>query len=201
MTKHLVRGYTGLTGPFHPWLMKRLSGLDLTLVVRAEQAPNPDSRVKLGEQKDAVGMPRVALDWRLSPLDVDSVTGLVDAVGRESQRLGLGTVEPASWLTLGDKRWRSDELVSAHPIGGFHHMGTTRMASDPRRGVTDGWGRVHGLPNLHIAGSSLFPTAGWANPTLTILALTLRTADRIAEELQSAERPELGRTGAGTTAG
>ena len=84
---------------------------------------------------------------------------------------GLGAVEPAGWLAEPDKRWVSDELVSAHPIGGFHHMGTTRMASDPRRGVTDGWGRVHGLPNLHIAGSSLFPTGGWANPTLTILAL------------------------------
>lgn len=201
LTKHLVRGYTGLTGPFHPWLMKRISGLDLTLVVRAEQAPNPDSRVRLSNQKDAIGMPRVALDWRLAPLDVDSVGGLVAALGRESERLGLGIVEPAAWLADPDKRWVSDELVSAHPIGGFHHMGTTRMANDPRRGVTDGWGRVHGLPNLHIAGSSLFPTAGWANPTLTILALTLRTADRIAAELQSAVRPDLSRTGAGGTTG
>ena len=131
-------------------------------------------------------MPRVTLDWRLSGIDVDSVAGLVAALDRESRRLGLGTVEPASWLADPDKRWVSDELVSAHPIGGFHHMGTTRMASDPRRGVTDGWGRVHGLPNLHIAGSSLFPTGGWANPTLTILALSLRTADRIAQELDSA---------------
>jgi choline dehydrogenase-like flavoprotein len=58
------------------------------------------------------------------------------------------------------------------------------MADDPNRGVTDGWGRVHGLPNLYVAGSSLFPTGGWANPTLTILALSLRTADRIADEMQ-----------------
>jgi len=200
-TKFLVRGYTGLTGPFHPWLMKQFSGLDLALVVRAEQAPNPDSRVMLSSEKDAVGMPRVRLDWRLSPIDVDSVAGLVNALGRESRRLGLGSVEPAGWLSSPDKRWVSDDLVSAHPIGGFHHMGTTRMGSDPRRSVTDGWGRVHGLPNLHIAGSSLFPTAGWANPTLTILALALRTADRIAEELQSAARQDLNRTGAGGTIG
>lgn len=146
-------------------------------------------------------MPRVKFDWRLSAIDVDSVAGLVDAVGRESRRLGLGDVEPAGWLANPDKRWVSDELVSAHPIGGFHHMGTTRMSSDPRRGVTDGWGQVHGLPNLHIAGSSLFPTAGWANPTLTILALTLRTADRIAEELQPAVRRAFNRTGAGGTIG
>ena len=200
-TKQLVRGYTGLTGPFHPWLMKRISRLDLALVVRAEQAPNPDSRVRLGQEKDAIGMPRVALDWHLSPIDVDSVAGLVAALGRESHRLGLGAVEPAGWLSDPDKRWVSDELVSAHPIGGFHHMGTTRMATDPRRGVTDGWGGVHGLPNLHIAGSSLFPTAGWANPTLTILALALRTADRIAGEVQSGVRPAVSRTGAGGTTG
>jgi choline dehydrogenase-like flavoprotein len=145
-------------------------------------------------------MPRVALDWRLSDIDVDSVAGLVAALERESRRLGVGAVEPAKWLADPDKRWVSDELVSAHPIGGFHHMGTTRMAGDPRRGVTDGWGRVHGLPNLHIAGSSLFPTGGWANPTLTILALSLRTADRIARELDAA-RPSLSATGVGGTTG
>ena len=199
-TKQLVRSYTGLTGPFHPWLMKRMNRLDLAIVIRAEQAPNPDSRVKLSAERDATGMPRVALDWRLSGIDVDSVAGLVAALDRESRRLGLGSVEPASWLANPDKRWVSDELVSAHPIGGFHHMGTTRMASDPRRGVADGWGRVHGLPNLHIAGSSLFPTGGWANPTLTILALSLRTADRIAGELDSA-RPSISATDARGTTG
>ena len=199
-TKQLVRSYTGLTGPFHPWLMRRMSGLDLAIVIRAEQAPNRDSRVRLGTERDTTGMPRVALDWRLSDIDVDSVAGLVAALERDSRRLGLGAVEPAKWLADPDKRWVSDELVSAHPIGGFHHMGTTRMAGDPRRGVTDGWGRVHGLPNLHIAGSSLFPTGGWANPTLTILALSLRTADRIARELDAA-RPSLSATGVGGTTG
>ena len=185
-TKNVVRGYTGLTGPLHPWMMKRLTGLDLAIVIRAEQAPNPDSRVVLNGERDATGMPRVSLDWKLSAIDVDSVKGLALALGRESVRLGLGSVEPAGWLDNGEKHWVNDELISSHPIGGFHHIGTTRMANDPRRGVTDGWGRVHGLPNLHIAGSSLFPTAGWANPTLTILALALRTADRIAQELDAA---------------
>jgi len=200
-TKQLVRGYTGLAGPLHPWAMKRIGGLDLALVVRAEQAPNPDSRVMLNGHKDATGMPRVALDWRLSAADVDSVAGLVSALDRESRRLGLGVVEPAGWLSNSEKRWVSDDLISAHPIGGFHHMGTTRMASDPRRGVTDGWGRVHGLPNLHIAGSSLFPTGGWANPTLTILALALRTADRIADELQATARRGISGMGADGTTG
>jgi choline dehydrogenase-like flavoprotein len=60
-------------------------------------------------------------------------------------------------------------------------MGTTRMSDDPKSGVTDQWGRVHGIANLYVAGSSLFPTAGWANPTLTILALALRTSEHLLE--------------------
>lgn len=183
-TRHIVRAYTGLVGPLHPWLLKRARGLDLALVLRAEQAPNPHSRVTLGDQVDATGMRRVRLDWRLSPIDVDSVAGLVAALDRESRRLGLGAVHAAGWLSDPAKHWVTDDLISAHPLGGFHHMGTTRMADDPHFGVTDRWGRVHGLPNLHITGSSLFPTGGWANPTLTILALALRTADRIADQLR-----------------
>jgi choline dehydrogenase-like flavoprotein len=62
-------------------------------------------------------------------------------------------------------------------------MGATRMSDDPRRGVVDAWGRVHGTANLYVAGSSVFPTGGWANPTLTIAALSLRTADRLADRL------------------
>lgn len=150
-------------------------------MLRAEQSPNPDSRVILSGERDRTGMPRVRLDWRLNRLDVESARGLVEGLGEAVAREGLGTVEPAPWLS--GEAWETDELVSAHPVGGFHHMGTTRMADSPGKGVTDGWGKVHGLPNLYIAGSSLFPTSGWANPTLTIIALSLRTADRIADTL------------------
>lgn len=166
--------------PFRPWLLHRLGRLDVALVIRAEQAPNADSRIRLTKDCDAFGVPRVALDWRTSPLDADSAAGLVAALGREMARLGLGTVEPAAWLSDPSRRWVTDQLISAHPIGGYHHIGTTRMASDPTKGVTDGYGQVLGIDNLHIAGSSLFPTSGWANPTLTIVALALRTADRLA---------------------
>lgn len=166
--------------PTRPWLLEKLGRLEVALLVRGEQAPNPDSRVTLGNETDAVGMPRARLDWRTTPLDVASVKGLVAALARETERLGLGTVEPAEWLSDPSGEWVTDNLVSAHPIGGYHHMGTTRMADEPAKGVTDGWGRVHGIDNLHLAGSSLFPTSGWANPTLTIVALALRTADRIA---------------------
>lgn len=169
--------------PLRPWLLHKMGRVDVALLVRAEQAPNPDSRILLSGERDPLGMPRIKLDWRLTGLDVRSVDVLVRTLGQELERLGLGRVEPASWLTDPSGGWRTDPLISAHPIGGYHHMGTTRMADDPRQGVTDGRARVHGLPNLYIAGSSLFPTSGWANPTLTIVALSLRAADDIDRTL------------------
>jgi choline dehydrogenase-like flavoprotein len=119
------------------------------------------------------------LDWRLTELDVRSVAGLVRALGAETRRLNLGEVEPAPWLAGSFRHWQTDPLVSTHLIGGYHHMGTTRMSSDPRQGVMDARARVHGMSNLHAAGSSLFTTSGWANPTLTIAALSLRITDDI----------------------
>ncbi|MBU3078812.1 FAD-dependent oxidoreductase [Sphingomonas quercus] len=178
-TKRTVGWLQQHTDPLRPWLLNRLGRLEVALVVRGEQAPNPDSRVYLSQERDPLGMPRLALDWRTSALDAASVEGLVAALGRETARLGLGKVEPAEWLSDPSRAWRTDALISAHPIGGYHHMGTTRMSASPRHGVADGYGLVHGLGNLYIAGSSLFPTSGWANPTLTIVALAMRTADRI----------------------
>jgi choline dehydrogenase-like flavoprotein len=167
--------------PARPWLLHKLGGVEVALLVRGEQAPNPESRVALTGEHDASGVPRVKLDWRLSEIDVRSVAGLVDALGRELERLGLGRVEPADWLASG--RWKTDPLISAHPIGGYHHMGTTRMGAVPATSVTGADGRIHGFGNLWVAGSSLFPTGGWANPTLTIVALALRSAEKISAEL------------------
>lgn len=179
-TKDLVGRLQQVTDPARPWLLQKMGSIDVALVVRAEQAPNPQSRVQLDSARDAHGVPRARLDWRLSPLDVASVQGLVATLGSELARLGLGRVEMAGWLEDASRSWHTDELISAHPIGGYHHMGTTRMAAHPAQGVTDGFGRVHGIDNLYVAGSSLFPTSGWANPTLTIAALALRTAEQVA---------------------
>ncbi|HEX2763593.1 MAG TPA: GMC family oxidoreductase [Allosphingosinicella sp.] len=167
--------------PARPSLLHKLGSVEVALLVRGEQAPNPDSRITLSGERDATGVPRVRLDWRLSEIDVRSVAVLVETLGRELERLGLGKVEPAQWLS--GTEWRTDPLVSSHPIGGYHHMGTTRMGTDPNTTVTDGDGRLHGLGNLWVAGSSLFPTGGWANPTLTIVALALRSAERISTRL------------------
>jgi len=151
----------------------------LYTVIRAEQAPNPESRVMLTDRRDALGMPRVALDWRLSEIDKRSIRVTMEAFDGELRRLGLGTCTPEPWLAGDGPEWEVDPLISNHPIAGFHHMGTTRMAASPREGVVDADCRVHGVENLWIAGSSVFPTCGWANPTLTILALALRLAERL----------------------
>lgn len=179
--RRISRAAKQFVGPISPWLKVRRGRMEMALVVRAEQSPNPDSRVTLDRSVDAVGMPRIRLNWQLQDLDVQTVSGVVDALGRDAAKMGLGQVEKADWLNGVGGKWISDRQVSAHPIGGYHHMGTTRMSDDPKRGVTDQWGRVHGIANLYVAGSSLFPTAGWANPTLTILALALRTSDHLLQ--------------------
>ena len=166
-------------GPVLPWLAVKRGARGIYAILRAEQAPNPDSRVVLTGDRDALGMPRLALDWRFRDIDRASAHGLMAALDRELRRLELGRVEINPWLRDGDTPWQTDPLISGHPLAGYHHMGTTRMADDPRRGVVDGHCRVHGLDNLYVAGSSVFPTGGWANPTLTIIALALRLADHL----------------------
>jgi choline dehydrogenase-like flavoprotein len=135
-----------------------------------EQAPNPDSRVLLSAERDPLGCPRVILDWRLSAIDRHTAHRAHVILGEEMARAGLGRLRSAM-------RW------PAALRGARHHMGTTRMHADPRRGVVDADCRVHGIANLYVAGSSVFPTSGSANPTLTIVALAVRLARHVARGL------------------
>ncbi|MGQ0619023.1 MAG: FAD-dependent oxidoreductase [Panacagrimonas sp.] len=183
MTRSAKRWLHRVHDPLKPWLNVRLERQGLYLSMRAEQAPNPDSRVRITRDRDALGVPRIELDWRLSEIDKRTLRVLVCELDAQLRRQGTGSVEPAPWLLAPDASWENDPLISHHPIGGYHHMGTTRMAVDARRGVVDAHCRVHGVANLFIAGSSVFPTSGWANPTLTILALCLRLGDYLQDAL------------------
>ena len=141
-----------------------------------EQAPNPASRVVLTDLKDALGVPRPQLEWRLSAVDKRSARRTHEILGRALGAAGVGRLQI---MFSEDEHGWPPELG-----GGRHHMGTTRMHSDPKQGVVDPDGRVHGLSNLYVAGSSVFPTSGAANPTLTIVALALRLADHLREQLR-----------------
>lgn len=179
--KHGGTRFQEWADPYRPWLLTKTSDQRIYAVVRTEQSPNPDSRVTLDPAvRDALGMPRACLHWAVRELDKRTVRVTMQALDSELRRLGLGRVEPMPWLSDPAVPWEFDPLISKNPIGGYHHMGTTRMSTDPARGVTDANARVHGLTNLYIAGSSLFPTSGWANPTLTIVALAFRLADHLA---------------------
>jgi choline dehydrogenase-like flavoprotein len=135
--------------------------------------PNPDSRVLLSDETDALGLRRVKLDWRLTELDKRSVTRGLEILGAEIGRMGIGRFK---MLISDDASTWPDDLEGAN-----HHVGTTRMHDDPREGVVDRNCKVHGIDNLYIAGSSVFPTAGIGTPTLMIVALALRLADHVRE--------------------
>lgn len=137
-----------------------------------EQRPNRDSRVTLSDRRDAFGLPLARLDWRLAPEDKASLLRNLRALGGAFAAAGLGRM----LVELPDGAAWPAELT-----GGNHHMGTTRMSADPRDGVIDADCRVHGMANLYVAGSSVFPTCGAANPTLTIVALALRLADHLRQ--------------------
>ena len=124
--------------------------------------------------RDAFGEPLARLDWRVAERDRLALWRVLELLAAEAGRSGLGRLD-----LPGDA---GRELALARLRGGRHHMGTTRMGVRPSQGVVDPDCRVHGIPNLFVAGSSVFPTAGHANPTLTIVALALRLADTIARD-------------------
>jgi predicted dehydrogenase len=129
-----------------------------------------------------MGQPRARIDWRASDAEFATLGRMVELFVAEARRLGHQPPEVAPWLAGGVEAWRGSVHDMAHPIG------TTRMASDPARGVVDADCQVHGVAGLSVAGSSTFATSGYMNPTLTIVALALRLADHLAAGL-AADRP------------
>lgn len=134
-----------------------------------EQVPNPDSRVMLGDETDALGMPRPHLDWRLGEQDAESVRRTMSLL---AARLGWSFRGRLRLLVNAEDPW-------PNATGSNHHLGTTRMSDDPRRGVVDADCRVHGVSNLWVGGSSVFATGGASNPTFSLLSLTVRLAEHL----------------------
>lgn len=162
--------------------IKKVSGIDciekytkeykydgFLLNTMSEQSPDPESRVTLGREKDRFGQNRIKLNWKLNSSDIRSIRRFEEILDRELRKSSLGHLD----IEL------ENDTIPETIHGGYHHMGTTRMATDPKKGVVDENCRVHGIDNLFISGSSVFPTAGYANPTLTIVALAIRLAEHI----------------------
>ena len=135
-----------------------------------ELMPDPDRRLTLAGQKDALGLPRMKLEMRIADEDFARFRRTLVELGRQllASKAGMLRINCHSredWLKNMD--W------------GHHHLGTTRMSADPKQGVVDGDGLVHGMGNLYIAGSSVFPSYSASNPTLNLVALTLRLGDHL----------------------
>lgn len=143
----------------------------ITMLCDVEQSPNPASRVTLGQGRDSLGLRKARVEWRVTDAERRTVRALAFAAGEEFGRLNLGRVRVDDALIEADG---PPEFVEAH-----HHMGTTRMASSPVDGVVNPNGKVFGIDNLYVAGSSVFSTSGHVNPTLTLVSLSLRLADHL----------------------
>jgi len=146
------------------------------LFTRIEQAPNPDSRVTLDNEVDALGMPRAMLHWVLTPLEKRSIREIYKLIGKELAIIDKGRVRLLEYL-----RDENDNTWPEFTGGGWHHMGTTRMSDSPKQGVVDANCKVHGINNLFVAGAACYATAGAPNPTLTLVALTIRLADHLKQ--------------------
>jgi choline dehydrogenase-like flavoprotein len=142
-----------------------------------EPQPDPDSRISLSGERDALGVPRLRIDWHMLDSDRERGDRLLQALASEwgSRRTGRVRLMPPELAFE-----RSPTFVA-------HHMGATRMGADAEGSVVNGDCRVHGIENLHVAGSSVFPSYGFSNPTLTIVALALRLGEQLS-----------GRSGTGT---
>lgn len=171
----LAYGYTRLYQP--RWLIR---GVKFQLIVEPE--PNPDSRVMLSpSQKDQLGMPRVRVDWRLTKKVQRTFDRTLAILADDMRASGVAEVELDAPIEGG--RW------PAGLEGTWHHMGTTRMHDSPKQGVVDRNCKVHGMSNLYVAGSSVFPTAGANFPTITLAALSFRLSEHIVAEIRNASNP------------
>lgn len=139
-----------------------------------EQVPDSNSRITLSNRCDRFGVPLPQVDWRRSDTELRTLRVFTATIADEFRRLRLGEVVPEPWLAAPSEGWM-EKVDSA-----YHHSGTTRMAASPGHGVVDSSCAVFGVPGLYVAGAGVFPIAGYANPTLTIVALAIRLGEHLA---------------------
>ncbi|GAB6841078.1 choline dehydrogenase-like flavoprotein [Methylorubrum rhodinum] len=174
---HAVR-HRALAARKYPSVIVRPPGNLFSLDYHGEQVPNFNSRVSLGRETDALGLPRVHLDWRHSPVDIRTAEVALSLLDGALRRWGRGRLDY-------DPAGVAHHMLRDGAYGG-HHIGTARMGATPAAGVVDTECRVHGVHNLFLAGAAVFPTSSQANPTLTVVALALRLADRLKRSLAPA---------------
>jgi choline dehydrogenase-like flavoprotein len=139
------------------------------LEFNAEQRPSWDSRVMLGSETDSLGMPRLVVQWRYQNAELDAICRAYRVLASAVAQSGLGEVELEPDLL--------DSVQRALVPQGGHHIGTVRMGADPSCGVVDPNGELWGCHGVFVAGTAVLPTSGFANPTLTAVALAFRLAE------------------------
>ena len=137
----------------------------LVLVNHCEQIPNRNSRVSLSNRTDRFGNPLPKLDWRMDSREIETIVFLQNKIKKwvEDNKIGKMTTD-------------ANDLTEECFLDASHHIGTTRMGTNPETSVVDQNLKLHGIRNVYMAGSSVFPTGGSANPTWSIVALSLRLA-------------------------
>jgi choline dehydrogenase-like flavoprotein len=149
----------------------------LQICLTCEQEPNPESRITLSSRTDALGMRQAKVRWQLTDLTRYTMRSFAELLCEEFRKARLGEIVVDPWLTQNSSAWVE------HVNDQFHHMGTARMHDSPHQGVVNRDCRVHGVSNLYIGSSAVFPTSGHSNPTLTIIALCMRLSDLLKREL------------------
>jgi choline dehydrogenase-like flavoprotein len=142
-----------------------------------EQKPIPENRVALADTVDSFGVPLPILYWRNSAQDHRTIKRSATLFAEALAKANLGRVRMMDWLV--------DDEPPELPLAGSHHMGGTRMSNAPNDGIVDRNLQVHGVANLYLGGSSVFPTGGFANPTFTIIQLALRLADHLENMIKT----------------
>jgi choline dehydrogenase-like flavoprotein len=145
----------------------RVTMIDLLNFVEME--PRPENRITLTDDRDALDMPIPRVVHELSQRDLESLHRLHEQIAMDLEAMGCG----------GELVGTPDELAKAEWIDLYHYLGTTRMGTDPEHSVVNPDLRVHTVDNLYVAGGSVFPTSGCANPTMTIVALSIRLAEHL----------------------